>query len=73
MYVHTHTHTHKILGVDDRERGRQMKVRGKLNVIQRVGYTVYVGSEKVCLTDVRVYKTLSSINRDKPRNKNNFC
>jgi len=25
MYVHTH----KVLGVDDRERGRQMKVRGK--------------------------------------------
>jgi len=27
MYVHTHTH--KVPGVDDRERGRQMRVQGK--------------------------------------------
>jgi hypothetical protein len=52
MYVHTH----KVLGMDDRERGRQTRVAGKVNVIERVGYTVYVGSERgrgVCLLTTR--------------------
>lgn len=51
--------------MDDRERGTETKVAGKANVVERVGYTVYVRFEKVCTdllraTSVRHYETLPS-------------
>jgi len=53
----------------DRERGIKTKVAGKVNVVERVGYAVYVKSGKVGTdllraTNVQDYETLSSINRN---------
>jgi hypothetical protein len=62
------TFTHRAPRIHDRERGTKTKVAGKVNVVERVGYTVDVKFGKVC-TDllqlyyahhgVRDYETLS--------------
>lgn len=41
--------------MNDRERGRKIKVAGNANVVKRVGYTVYVGFERknTCLLTAR--------------------
>lgn len=41
-------HVHRVLGVDDKERGVETKDAERANVVEGVGYTVYVKSEKVC-------------------------
>jgi len=33
----TRSNTHKVLGVNERERDREMRVAGKANVVKRVG------------------------------------
>jgi len=62
-------HTQGELRMYDRERGTKTKVAGKANVIERVGYAVYVESGKVCTdllrtNSVRDYETLSLIKRN---------
>lgn len=53
----------------EKERGIKTRVARKANVVERVGYAVYVKSRKVCTnllgaTSVRDYETISSIKRN---------
>jgi len=65
-----HVHTQGTL-VNERERDRGMRVVGKANDVKREGILLMWSPRGVCAnllraTSVRDYKTLSSIDRNKP-------